>query len=195
VSSRVRQGNRFRLTRGWRAASCARSGTTATARYERQRYDAGSRLFMKICCRSTGRLRGKAPAPSRQVHSKAFEMVERTVSQSSLMGRAQDDPVRLICLECFLPAGGARGTAWRRSPRARRGRLRPSIWCIASRNGAFGLMASNRGPTSRSNCRAVKLSLSNKRLATLSINALCRRISICVIARSRNSRADGSTRY
>ena len=46
-------------------------------------------------------------ALSRQVHCKAFEMVERTVSQSSLMSRAQDDAWCLICLECFLPAGCA----------------------------------------------------------------------------------------
>jgi hypothetical protein len=46
-------------------------------------------------------------ALSRQVHCKAFEIGERTVSQSSLMGRAQDDSRCLICLECFLPAGCA----------------------------------------------------------------------------------------
>jgi hypothetical protein len=42
-------------------------------------------------------------ALSRQVHCKAFEIGERTVSQSSLMGRAQDDSRRLACLESFLP--------------------------------------------------------------------------------------------
>jgi hypothetical protein len=42
-------------------------------------------------------------ALSRQVHCKAFEIGERTVCQSSLMGRAQDDSRRLACLESFLP--------------------------------------------------------------------------------------------
>ena len=46
-------------------------------------------------------------ALSRQVHCKAFEMGERTVSQSCLMSCAQNDSGCLICLECFLPAGRA----------------------------------------------------------------------------------------
>ena len=41
-------------------------------------------------------------ALSRQVHCKAFEMVERTVSQSSLMSRAQDHT------GCFFASNASR---------------------------------------------------------------------------------------
>jgi hypothetical protein len=41
----------------------------------------------------------------RQVHREAFEIGERAVRQSTLVGGAQHHPWRLICLESFLPTG------------------------------------------------------------------------------------------
>jgi hypothetical protein len=42
---------------------------------------------------------------SRQIHCEAFEIRERAVSQSALVGGAQHHARRLACLKCFLPAG------------------------------------------------------------------------------------------
>ena len=42
---------------------------------------------------------------SRQIYSETFEVGERAVSQCSGTGSAQDHARRLVCFECFLPAG------------------------------------------------------------------------------------------